>query len=128
MFCGVLMVRPLTIVIHEFVDHRRPTSEKSSFVHTPIWRSPSFIRTTTSAAPAASVSTSTVFAEPEQSAPLARASSQNSDVGFSVVDEEVRREEEEDLGAGGHEGNGLWHLGSDDYVSDLLFYSRNYFV
>ena len=108
---------------------RRSSTHRSvnSAYRPPIWRCPSFIRTT-SAAPAASVSTSTVFAEPEQSAPLARASSQNSDVGFSVVDEEVRREEEEDLGAGGHEGNGLWHLGSDDYVSDLLFYSRNYFV
>ena len=31
-----------------------------------------------------------------------------------------------DLSVGGQEGNGVWHLGFDDCISDLLFGSRNY--
>jgi len=70
-----------------------------------------------------------VFAQPEQGAPLARASSRIPILGSPLSMKEVRREEEEkNLSAGGHEGNGMWHLGFDDYVSDLLFDSRNYFL
>ena len=65
----------------------------------------------TSAAPAAGVCI--VFAELEQGAPLARASSRIPISGSSLSMREVRREEEEegDLSAGGHEGNGMWHFG-----------------
>jgi len=32
------------------------------------------------------------------------------------------------VGGWGGGGNGMWHLGSDDCVSDPLFDSRNHFV
>jgi len=38
----------------------------------------------------------------------------------------MRREVEGDLSTGGHEGNGVWHLGFVDCISDLLCDSRNY--
>ena len=79
---------------------------------------------TTGAAPAASVSI--VFAEPGQGAPLARASSR---IRISGSPLSMRRDGEGgDLSVGGHQGNGMWHLGFEDCVSDLLFDSRNYFV
>ena len=65
---------------------------------------------TAGAAPVASVSI--VFAEPEQGAPLARASSRILISGSPSM----RREEKEEgnLSAGGHDENGMWHSGFDD--------------
>ena len=69
-----------------------------------------------------------MFAEPEQGAPLARASSRIPISGSPLSMREVRREEDEEEGDFGTGGHGVWHLGFVDYVSDLLFDSRNYFV
>ena len=68
-----------------------------------------------------------MFAEPEQGAPLARASARIPISGSPLSMREVRKDEE-DLSAGGHEGNGMWHLGFVGCVFDVLFGSRNYFA
>ncbi|KIM37712.1 hypothetical protein M413DRAFT_448237 [Hebeloma cylindrosporum] len=71
----------------------RRSSTRSSSSRQPTWRSPSFIRTS---APAPSASVSIVFAEPEQGAPLARASARIPISSSPLSVREVRREEEED--------------------------------
>ena len=93
----------------------------SSAYRQPIWRSPSFIKTTTGVAPAASVSI--VFAEPEQGAPLARDSSR---IPISGSPLSIRRQGEGDLSAGGHDRNGMWHLEFIDCVSDLIIETTSY--
>ena len=59
-----------------------------------------------------------MFAEPEQGAPLAKASLRIQISGSTLS---MRREKEAgDLSAGGHGRNGVRHLGFVDYVSDLI--------
>ena len=77
-------------------------SIRSTHSRKPTWRSPSFIKTTGATA-AAAAGVSIVFAEPEQGAPLAKASA-SIPASSSPLSVEVRREDE-----GGEQTRETWH-------------------